>query len=79
MEIREKIEKVFQTVFEDETLHINENTCAKDIREWDSMHHITILSMLEETFQIKFDIDEIISMECVGDMFKVVESKANVQ
>lgn len=75
MEIKERIEKVLQIVFEDETLQISEKTCAKDIRNWDSIHHITILSMLEETFKIHFEIDEIMSMECVGDMIKIVKSK----
>ena len=67
--ILERINKVFKVVFG------MEETCADDIEEWDSLQHINLLSMLEKEFQIEFDIDEIISMENVGDMVKVIESK----
>lgn len=77
MEIMQKMQKAFQEVFEDETLQINESTSAKDIEKWDSLHHIMILYSLEEAFQIKFDIDEIIKMECVGDMLAIIEKRIN--
>ncbi len=73
--ILERINKVFKVVFGMEDLIIREETCADDIEEWDSLQHINLLSMLEKEFQIEFDIDEIISMENVGDMVKVIESK----
>lgn len=78
MEVMRRMEKIFQIVFEDETLQINESVCAEDIENWDSLHHVTLLSTLEKEFHIKFDIDEIITMENVGDMFTIIKNKINV-
>ncbi len=73
--ILERINKVFQIVFGMEDLVVLEETCADDIEEWDSLQHINLLSMLEKEFEIEFDIDEIVSMENVGDMAKIIEGK----
>lgn len=73
--ILERINKVFQIVFGMEDLVVLEETCADDIEEWDSLQHINLLSMLEKEFEIEFDIDEIVSMENVGDIAKIIEGK----
>lgn len=71
--ILEKINKVFKIVFNDENLVVTEKTCSDDIEGWDSLQHINLLAMLEKEFQIEFDIDQIISLENVGDMVRVIE------
>lgn len=57
-----------QIAFLKQDLIISEQTCADDIDEWDSLQHINLIAMLEREFNIEFDIDEIISMENVGDL-----------
>lgn len=73
MNTMERINKVFKTVFGDENLVVTEETCADDIESWDSLQHINIIAMLEREFGIEFDIDQIISLENVGDMVRVIE------
>lgn len=70
-----RINKVFKVIFNNNDLVITEKTSAGDIAGWDSLQHVNLLSMLEEEFHIEFDIDEIISMENVGDMLRIIESK----
>lgn len=74
-DILDRINKVFRIIFEDDNLTVSDQTCAEDIEEWDSLKHIGILSLLEQEFGIEFDIDEIVSMENVGDMLKVIMQK----
>lgn len=74
-DILQRVNKVFIVIFKKEDLVISEETCADDIDGWDSLQHINLISMLEKEFQIEFDIDEIISMENVGDMIKIIENK----
>lgn len=74
-DILERINKVFKIVFENDNLTVSEQTSAEDIEEWDSLKHIGILSLLEQEFHIEFDIDEIVSMENVGDMLKIIRKK----
>lgn len=71
----QRITEVFRVVFEDENLVISEETNAGDIKEWDSFKHLSLLAMLEKEFHIKFDVDDIISMEKVGDMVHLIELK----
>lgn len=73
MNTLERISEVFKIVFGDENLVVTEKTCADDIEGWDSLQHINILAMLEREFGIEFDIDQIISLENVGDMIRVIE------
>lgn len=74
-ETLERVNEVFRTVFEDDTLVINEGTNAEQIEKWDSLQHINLLAVLEETFGITFDIDEIVAMENVGDIVSIIEAK----
>lgn len=73
-DILERVNKVFKIVFAQENITITKDTCADDIEGWDSLQHISLISMLEQEFQIEFDIDQIISMENVGDMVSVIET-----
>lgn len=78
-DILQRINKIFRIIFENENLVISEETCADDINEWDSLQHINLIAMLEQEFGIEFDIDEIISMENVGDMVKVISSRCKFE
>lgn len=73
--VMEKVEEVFQIVFEDETLKISEETGAGDIKEWDSFKHLSLLAMLEKEFHIKFEVDDIVTMENVGDIVRLIKLK----
>lgn len=75
--ILKRVNQIFRVVFDDDSLMITEKTCADDIDQWDSLQHINILSMLEKEFQIEFDIDQIILMENVGDMVRMIGDMIN--
>ncbi|MCI9462638.1 MAG: acyl carrier protein [Lachnospiraceae bacterium] len=74
-EVLEKINEVFRNIFEKENLVISEDTSADDIEGWDSLQHVKILVMLEQEFHVEFDIDEIISMDNIGDMVRIIKGK----
>ena len=75
-EVLERINKVFRTVFSREDLTVTLETSSGDVEGWDSLQHINLISMMEKEFGITFDIDQIVSMETVGDMVKAVEELA---
>lgn len=74
-EINEKLNNVFRDVFDDESISVNESTTAKDIKGWDSLMHITLISSVEDKFNIKFEMKEILKMNNVGDMIKFILNK----
>ena len=46
-----------------------------DIQEWDSMHHMMIITGIEKEFGIKFQREELVDLENVGDIIAIVEDK----
>ncbi len=71
-EIYKNLDEVFQDVFDDETIHVNDNTTADDIEDWDSLEHIGLIVAIERKFNIKFNMGEITSLKNVGEMVDII-------
>ncbi|MDD6203106.1 MAG: acyl carrier protein [Lachnospiraceae bacterium] len=71
-EIYERLNKVFQDVFDDDTITVNENTTADDIEDWDSLEHINLVSAVEQEFAIKFTMAQVVGMKNVGEMVDII-------
>ena len=54
-EIFERLNEVFRDVFDDDTITVTEDTTAADVDDWDSLMHITLISAVEDEFDIKFN------------------------
>tara|TARA_B100000242_G_C42898058_1_gene416568 strand:- start:438 stop:674 length:237 start_codon:yes stop_codon:yes gene_type:complete len=59
MDNLEKYQNVFLEAFETEK-EILDDLKYQDIPEWDSMGHMTMISLLEDEFDIVFETDDII-------------------
>lgn len=70
-----QIQLVFRNVFQDNGIVITEKTSAKDIKMWDSLTHLELISAIEETFQIQFSFAEVMKFNTVGDMMSAIEKK----
>jgi acyl carrier protein len=75
--IFDKLIPIFQDVFDDDILIVNEKTKADDIEEWDSLAHIRLIIYIEKTFDLRFSTDEISNLANVGDMAKLISLKIN--
>ena len=75
MSVFEKVEKIFQQVFDDENLKIKREFSSKDIEDWDSLAQINLIVAMEKEFNLKFNISEISSLENIGDMIDLIERK----
>ena len=71
----DRLTDVFRDVFDDETLVISEETAAKDIEDWDSLTHITLIQAIEDEFNVKFAMKEVVNLENVGGIVAIVESR----
>ena len=77
-DIYKRLDRVFQDVFDDDSIHVSPNTTADDIEDWDSLEHITLISAVEREFRMKFKMGEISSMKNVGEMVSIIQSRANL-
>ena len=75
-EILAQLQAVFAEVFDDESLAITENMVAADVDGWDSLTHITLIAAVEEEFDMKFAMKDVIGMQNVGEMVDILEREA---
>ncbi len=74
-EIYDRLREVFIDVFDNEDIVINDNTTSADITEWDSLMHITLIGVIEDEFNIKFDMNDLASMKNVGVMVDMIQAR----
>lgn len=74
-EIVEKLTKVFQEVFSDSSLVINEEMTSNDVEKWDSLTHMLMISTVEERFGVKFKLKELNKLKRVGDIIDTLSEK----
>jgi acyl carrier protein len=74
-EIKSKLTAIIRDVLDDETITLTRETTAKDVEEWDSLAHISIIVAVEKEFQTRFDLYEIKRLRNVGDMIDLINNQ----
>ena len=73
--VKKELNEIFQEVFDDESIEINNDTTSNDIEDWDSLEHINLIVAVENHFGIKFNMNEVTTMKNVGEMIKLILEK----
>ena len=74
-EVYETLNGVFQDVFDDEGIEVNDETTSDDIEDWDSLEHINLMAAVESEFGIKFSMGQVVTMKNVGEMVDIILQK----
>ena len=74
-EVFATLNEVFQDVFDDESITVNEETTADDIEDWDSLEHINLIAAVEQEFGMKFTMGQVVTMKNVGEMAGIIMSQ----
>jgi acyl carrier protein len=74
-EVYKNLNEVFQDVFDDESITVNDATTANDIEDWDSLEHINLVVAVEQKFGIKFNMGEVNGFKDVGAMVDTIMEK----
>ena len=72
-EMLQKVQEICRDIFEDDQLVVTEDTSAADIEGWDSLTHLSLVSELEEAFDIAFTLDETTGSKKLGDLISAIE------
>ena len=75
--VTKKVADIFKEVFDDDSLVISDDTAAGDIEDWDSLMHISLITAIENEFNIKFKLKEVTSLQNVGDTIDLIMEKIN--
>ncbi len=72
--IREEVQEIFRSQFHDPSLEIGPETTARDIEEWDSLNHVTLILAIETHFGVRFRLHEVAELQSVGQLFDLIAS-----
>ena len=70
-----KVREAFKAAFDIDPQFVSIESSASDIPAWDSVSHISLASELEQAFDVCLDVDELIEMENVREIVRVIEMK----
>ena len=72
-EVYSRLKDVFQDVF-DREVELKDETTAADVPGWDSLNHITLIGTVEDEFDVKFPMKDVVHMKNVGELVdKIIE------
>jgi len=70
-----KVQQAFHEAFDIDPQMVSMDTVPDDIQGWDSVGHLGLASSLESIFGVSFDVDDLMEMENVREIMRVLQSK----
>lgn len=70
-----KVQEVFHEAFGIDSQSISLETTPSDVPAWDSVGHLDLASRLEQAFGVSLDVDDLMEMENVRGIVRVITAK----
>ena len=71
----QRLQNIFQEVFDDDDLEITDETSARNLANWDSFAQVKLVVGLEEEFDVKFTTEEVATITSVGELKRAIQAK----
>jgi acyl carrier protein len=69
------LQEIFQDVFDDDDLVLEDPMTAADVESWDSLNNVKLMVQAERAFGIKFQTSEVANLTNVGALIALIDSK----
>jgi acyl carrier protein len=73
--VYDRLTKIFQDVFDDDTMVVTGDLTADSVADWDSLTHLRLMLSVERGFGVKFSASEIGRLKNVGELVDLIEAK----
>lgn len=70
------VQEIFRDIFNNKHLVISDETTANEIKDWDSLNHINLISSIEKEFKIEFALGELQGLQNVGAIINLILKKS---
>ena len=70
-----RVQDVFRAELDDEDLVIAPDTSQKNLKAWDSLAHIRLVSGIENEFDIQFNLTEIEQITSVRQFVQLIQER----
>ena len=74
--VKERLDPIFQDIFDDPSLHVSDETTAADVDGWDSLSHVNLIVAVEKEFNIRMTTAEVRGLKNVSDFIALISAKA---
>ena len=69
------INQIFIDQFDDNSIVLTESSYTSDVEAWDSLNHIQVITAIEKHFKIRFELNDLLNFQNIGDLCQGVQSK----
>lgn len=73
--ILEELQPLFRDILDQPNLRIARESNSSNVEGWDSLAHINLVTAIEQEYNVKFSIDELLELKNVGEMVDLMEIK----
>jgi acyl carrier protein len=70
-EVLEKLQGVFDSTFL-QSVVVRPDLSARDVEEWDSLAHVSLILAVEEAFGVQFRVGEVEATKNVGELADLI-------
>jgi acyl carrier protein len=70
--LNDRINSVFKRLFQASPQSLGDHVRRGELPRWDSLGHLELQSALEKEFKIEIPVDDVLTMETVGDVRRTV-------
>ena len=74
-DILAKVQAAFHDAFGVDPQSVSYETGPDDVPGWDSAGHLFLVSNLEQALGVNLDVDDVMEMETVRDIVRVIQAK----
>lgn len=71
--MEEQILKIIAKILEVDINEVELDTAIGDLPEWDSLHHLQIITALENEYKIKFSQSDLFEIEDISDLISLIK------
>jgi acyl carrier protein len=73
--VDQRVEGLLAEVLQIPAATITDELAMKDVEVWDSLKHMELIVSLEQNFEIQLSFEEIVSMQSVGEIKRVLSHR----
>ncbi len=74
-DILEELQPIFRDILDQPNLSITRGSNAANVEGWDSLAQINLVTAIEQEFDLRFTIDELLDLNNVGEMVDLMMTK----
>jgi len=75
--IKNKINRIAAKLFDVQADELRDSMSPMDIDTWDSFTSMLLIAELEKEFNVKFEMEEVFDIQCLGDISEILSRKTS--